>query len=257
MSRPNSILIFGATGVIGKFITGAIVNAQPAFDKVSIFTSQNTIENKKSEVEALKAKGVNFIVGDLTKDEDVLKAYEGMLITNSSTHCIKLPRIAVYQHRNKIHHTTSTHKHQITNNQSPGVDTVISALGRNTILEQISLLRLATTHPTVSWFFPSEYGTDIEFGPSSPVEKPHQNKLKVRKYIRENIYDEKSGKVMTDGGDAGLKVTYLVTGPYADMFYNLIRNGGEGAGGYDVTAKKAVLVGESGDGKVALTTMKE
>ena len=75
----------------------------------------------------------------------------------------------------------------------------------------------------------------------SANEKPHQLKLKVRKYIRENI--------------SRLKYTYVVTGPYADMYFTLSPSAAE-AGGYSVADKKAVLV-EDGEGKVGFTTMPE
>ena len=61
-----------------------------------------------------------------------------------------------------------------------GIDTVISCVGRNVIEHQVELVRLANDSPSVHRFFPSEYGTDIEHGPASANEKPHQKKLKVR-----------------------------------------------------------------------------
>ncbi|KAH6697309.1 hypothetical protein F5X68DRAFT_186249 [Plectosphaerella plurivora] len=195
MSFPKNLLIFGATGQIGKYITQQIIKAQPAFN-VSIFTSPATASGKPEYIGELKSKGVKVITGDVTKTEDVKKAYEG-------------------------------------------IDTVVSAVGRNVLETQIELIRLAEESSSVKWFFPSEYGTDIEYGPESANEKPHQLKLKVRKYIRENV--------------SRLKHTYVVTGPYADMYFNLTASAAE-AGGYSVADKKAVLV-EDGEGKVGFTTM--
>lgn len=95
--------------------------------------------------------------------------------------------------------------------------------------------------PNITRFFPSEYGTDIEYGPQSVNEKPHQLKLKVRAYIKENI--------------KRLEYTYVVTGPYSDMFLDVV--GGDPRGGqFDLKDKKAVLVG-SGDNPISLTSMKE
>jgi hypothetical protein len=122
-----------------------------------------------------------------------------------------------------------------------GYDTIISGLGRNAILTQIPLLKLAEASPSIHTFYPSEYGTDIEFGPSSAAEKPHQLKLQVRKFIRENVKK--------------LRITYLVTGPYSDLFFAPSR-GDERAGSFDPKAKKATLLG-SGDEKVSFTTMKD
>ncbi|KAI9146877.1 Isoflavone reductase [Paramyrothecium foliicola] len=194
--QPSSILIFGATGSIGKYITDHIVNAQPPFPRVTIFTSEATVTQKSEYINELKSKGVAVVTGDVSSEQDVKKAYEG-------------------------------------------VDTVISAVGRNVLETQIELIRLAEESSSVKWFFPSEYGTDIEYGPQSASEKPHQLKLKVRKYLNENV--------------TRLKYTYVVTGPYADMFFTLSRQAIE-AGGFDVEKKEAVLV-ENGEGKIGFTTM--
>lgn len=124
--------------------------------------------------------------------------------------------------------------------KSTGFDTVVSALGRNAILAQIPLVKLASASSSIHTFYPSEYGTDIEYGAKSPSEKPHQLKLQVRKYIRENAKD--------------LNVTYLVTGPYSDMYFSPAAV--DSVGSFNVKAKKATLLG-SGDEKVSFTTMKD
>ncbi|KAF2011625.1 NAD(P)-binding protein [Aaosphaeria arxii CBS 175.79] len=123
-----------------------------------------------------------------------------------------------------------------------GYDTVVSALGRNVILTQIQLIALAEASSTIHTFYPSEFGTDIEYGPSSATEKPNQLKLQVRKYIRDNVKK--------------LKVTYLVTGPYSDLYIGKMGGETNAAGSFDVQAKKAVLLG-TGEEKVSLTTMED
>ncbi|KAK3365485.1 hypothetical protein B0T24DRAFT_710477 [Lasiosphaeria ovina] len=121
-----------------------------------------------------------------------------------------------------------------------GVDTVISAVGRGGLLVQLELLRLAEASPSVKWFLPSEYGTDIEHNTDkSPHERPHQLKLKVRNYIREHL--------------KRVKVTYVVTGPYFDMWVYPMPDA-EKAGGFVVEEKDAYIIGE-GDGKVGFCTM--
>jgi nucleoside-diphosphate-sugar epimerase len=65
-------------------------------------------------------------------------------------------------------------------------------------------------------------------------------KLQVRKYIRENTKK--------------LKVTYLVTGPYSDLFFG--KSPESKAGTFDVKAKKATLLG-TGEEKVSFTTEKD
>jgi hypothetical protein len=102
------------------------------------------------------------------------------------------------------------------------------------------LIRLAEQSPNIIRFFPSEYGTDIEYFDHSVNEKPHQLKLKVRDYIKTSV--------------KRLEYTYLVTGPYADLY--LGNMGDKPVGSFDVKAQKAVLLG-SGDDKVSLVTMSE
>ncbi|TLD33898.1 hypothetical protein PspLS_01600 [Pyricularia sp. CBS 133598] len=91
-----------------------------------------------------------------------------------------------------------------------GVDTVVSAVGRNVLEKQIQLIRLAEESSSVQWFFPSEYGTDIEHGPKSAGERPHQDKLAVRKFIRDEI--------------RRLHVVYLVTGPFFEMWAKFLHD---------------------------------
>ncbi|KAK0283716.1 hypothetical protein LTR35_006175 [Friedmanniomyces endolithicus] len=119
-------------------------------------------------------------------------------------------------------------------------DTIVNAAGRNAILSQIGLLRLAEQSPQIKVFLPSEYGTDIEYSPASANEKPHQLKLKVRAYIREHV--------------KRVQCTYVVTGPYAEMALTRMPPAVEAAGSFDVHGKKAVLLG-SGNDSVSYTTM--
>jgi aspartate-semialdehyde dehydrogenase len=74
---PKNILVFGATGVIGKHIIQEIVNAQPSFDKIGLFTSASTVESKAEEINNWKNKGVDVIVGDVSSEDDVKRSYEG------------------------------------------------------------------------------------------------------------------------------------------------------------------------------------
>jgi len=121
-----------------------------------------------------------------------------------------------------------------------GFDTVISALGRTAIHLQIPLIKVAEESDTIKRFFPSEYGTDIEYFPDSNTEKPHQEKLKVRKYIRENT--------------KRLTFTYVVTGPYPEFYMGGAIPGAPEIGGFDVKAKQAWVLGDGND-KVSFTTM--
>ncbi|KAI1778502.1 NAD(P)-binding protein [Hypoxylon cercidicola] len=196
---PSKILIIGATGTIGMYITNAIISAEPRIaNQVTIFTSSATASspNKQTILSGWKSQGASVITGDINNADDVKQAYND-------------------------------------------IDTVVSCLGRNTITNQIELLRLAEESKDVQWFFPSEYGTDIEYDSSSKDEKPHQNKLRVREFIRDNV--------------KRVKCTYIVTGPYPEMFLSFTL-AAEETGGYDIKSKTAVVVG-NGDGKIGFTSM--
>ncbi|KAK5163634.1 uncharacterized protein LTR77_010583 [Saxophila tyrrhenica] len=124
-------------------------------------------------------------------------------------------------------------------------DTVVSCLGRPVIQNQLLLVELADKHPNIKRFFPSEYGTDIEYGPQSASEPPHQQKLKVRAAMKQVI---------------DLEYTYVVTGPYGDadagLFLSASPVENEARGTFDVKRKRAVLLG-NGEGPISLTTMKD
>lgn len=196
--QPSHILVLGPTGNVGKAIMDAIVNASPAFPRVSILTSKETAANKSDLIDGWKSSGVSVVLGDITNPQDIETAYDG-------------------------------------------VDTVISCLGRGALEAQKELIRLAEASPTVRWFFPSEFGTDPGHNERSAQEKPHQTKLAVRKFIRENTEQ--------------LNVTYLVVGPYFDMWVDQ-RKWGDGLGGIDVVGREAILTGD-GNTKIGFTTLKE
>lgn len=125
------------------------------------------------------------------------------------------------------------------------IDTVVSCVGRPVIHTQLLLVKLLERHPDVKRFFPSEYGTDIEYAPSSATEKPHQQKLRVRAALKD-VKD--------------LEYTYVVTGPYGDadngLFLGAQPPADEARGTFDVQRKRAVLLGD-GNGKISLTTMRD
>lgn len=76
MSTSN-LLVFGATGAIGSYIIAAIVNARDSFNRIAVFTSPNTLSAKETEINVLRDKGVEILVGDVTNQDDVLKAFDG------------------------------------------------------------------------------------------------------------------------------------------------------------------------------------
>lgn len=195
---PHNIMILGATGTIGTYITRAIVdaNSQGHFGKISIYTSEKTIVEKVQDICALESYGVEIFVGSLDDEKRFKDACRG-------------------------------------------VDTIVSCLGRHAIEKQIPILTWAEACG-VNRFFASEYGTDIEYFPDSVHEPPHQMKLKVRAHI-------KTLKRMEH--------TYLVTGPYSDLYFGAMKEAPE-AGGFDVETGRAQLLGD-GDMPVSFTAMND
>jgi FlaA1/EpsC-like NDP-sugar epimerase len=75
---PRNILIFGATGTIGSFITKSIVSARSEFNRVAIFTTAPAAGSAKEQfIQELKTKNVEIIVGDIASESDVANAYKG------------------------------------------------------------------------------------------------------------------------------------------------------------------------------------
>jgi hypothetical protein len=63
---------------IGSFILDAILSARDKFDRIAIYTSQNTVETKADFLVQLKKNGVEVIVGEISDEEAVGRAYAGM-----------------------------------------------------------------------------------------------------------------------------------------------------------------------------------
>ncbi|PYH46250.1 isoflavone reductase family protein [Aspergillus saccharolyticus JOP 1030-1] len=197
MADKSNILIFGATGSIGAYITQALLDDRAHFGRFAVFTSPHSLQTKGEMLDKLRRQGVDILVGDIGNQDDVRKAYADF-------------------------------------------DTVVSALGRTAIAAQIPLIELAAATPSVRRFLPSEYGTDIEYGPASKHEKPHQAKLKVRAALA-SVRDR-------------LEYAYIVTGPYADYPFYLAQGppGAPEAGSWDVKKQRAVIVGDE-RGRVSLS----
>jgi uncharacterized protein YbjT (DUF2867 family) len=91
-NTKENLLLFGATGYIGTYITEQIVANKSSFGKIVVFTSASTVEKKSDFINKLKSAGVEIIVGDASKKEDVVKAMQGVypaLISPSSDADIK------------------------------------------------------------------------------------------------------------------------------------------------------------------------
>lgn len=116
----------------------------------------------------------------------------------------------------------------------------MSAVGRNVIEKQINLISLAERSSSIVRFIPSEFGTDVVYDESSLTEKPHQMKLKVRSFIESSAVQR-------------LTYTYIVTGPFADLYVGNMPNEPR-LGSFDVVKREATLLGD-GKGRISLTTM--
>jgi uncharacterized protein YbjT (DUF2867 family) len=78
LAMKENLLILGATGYIGTYITEQILNAKNLFGRIAIFTSPGTAESKSQVLNNLKERGVEVIVGDVKSSNDLLKAFEGV-----------------------------------------------------------------------------------------------------------------------------------------------------------------------------------
>ena len=192
----SNILIIGATGVIGTYITRAIVDASASFNRICVLTSEKTVVEKVQDICALESWGVEVFVGRLEDEKRVKEAYKG-------------------------------------------IDTIVSCVGRAGIEKQIPLITWAE-ECGVRRFYASEYGTDIEYWPESAMEPPHQLKLKVRAHMQKC---------------ERLEYTYLITGPYSDLYFGPMKGRPE-MGSFDAVSRRAVLLGD-GEGPVSFTSMYE
>jgi nucleoside-diphosphate-sugar epimerase len=94
--HPQNILLFGATGQIGSHILSALLSARTEFQRIAIFTSLSTATSKAEHLNALKANGVEVIVGDLTAEADVKRAYEGISLPTTYPITISLHTLSLH-----------------------------------------------------------------------------------------------------------------------------------------------------------------
>ncbi|RMZ85304.1 hypothetical protein DV738_g111, partial [Chaetothyriales sp. CBS 135597] len=188
----------------------SLAKAKSSFGRIAIFTSQNTVDTKPEAIKKLRDSGVEIFTGSLDDHARIKEVYNG---GSSSSN----------------------------NNDNAPFDTIINAFGRAAILAQIPLIDLAEQTPTVRRFFPSEFGTDIEYdAATSPGEPTHQDKLAVRAHLRDHT--------------KRLEYTYLVTGPYADLYLGPPHRAAPETGSFDVKARRAVVLYD-GKTPVSLTSM--
>lgn len=76
-TRSSKILVVGGTGVIGKVLFNALLNARAEFARIALFTSTETARSKADLLESFRSRGAEILTGDLYNDADVLEAYNG------------------------------------------------------------------------------------------------------------------------------------------------------------------------------------
>ena len=168
--RISSVLIVGSSGTIGQHITSALAGSRKSFQRVAIFTSPSTVQNKRDFIAKLEKHDVEVIQGDLGSDADVKKAFEGMHVCEREG---------------------GEEENVLMKCMSKAL--MLSALGRGALHLQTRLVDLYAALPKLSSgyprrFYPSgerttmihlylraygvvpEYGTDIRY---DPVTSPH------------------------------------------------------------------------------------
>lgn len=210
--KPRNILLFGATGTIGSYLAAALLAAKSDFGRIGIFTSSASLQRNAAAFDDFIAKGAEIHTGDLQNESDVKRAYSGK--------------------------STLLSQRSVLSDVDLGYDTVISPVGRDAIPMQINLIKWAEEGESIKRYFPSEFGTDVEYSRWSTQQRIHQEKLKVRSFIREKTQ--------------ALEHTYLMTGPYGDGYIVPIPPIPQ-IGSYDAKAHTAWLL-EPVEQKICFTT---
>lgn len=91
LEPARNILIIGATGVIGTYITRAIVDDKSSFGRIAVLTSEKTVIEKVRDICALESWGCEVFVANLEDEKGVKKALQGMgLIRLWWAFCLKI-----------------------------------------------------------------------------------------------------------------------------------------------------------------------
>lgn len=80
----ENVLVFGGTGLIGTKILDALIEAKTNLNRIAIFTSPTTLANKPGEIESIRARGVEIVIGDIRNEQDIITAYQGTVPCPSS-----------------------------------------------------------------------------------------------------------------------------------------------------------------------------
>lgn len=100
--QTRNILIIGSTGVIGTYITRAIVDARDNFERICVLTSEKTLVGKVQDIAALEAWGVEIFTGRLESERAIKRAYEGMLHNGRGRGCWKMAWTRLEFHESRM-----------------------------------------------------------------------------------------------------------------------------------------------------------
>ncbi|GKU90392.1 hypothetical protein SLEP1_g4393 [Rubroshorea leprosula] len=142
-TAKGRVLVVGATGFIGQFVTEASLNSgHPTY--ILVRPSSATANPSKTKIiKTFQAKGAIVLHGVINENELMEKLLK---------------------------------EHEI--------ETVISAVGGEKILDQLSLIHAINAVGTIKRFLPSEFGHDVDR--SNPVQ-PGLNMYKEKRLIRRSI----------------------------------------------------------------------
>jgi uncharacterized protein YbjT (DUF2867 family) len=77
---PKHILVFGATGTIGRYLVDALIENKSSFGKIAVFTSPQSAIEKPQVFAKLKDRGVEIITGDLADEKNIANVYNGLSV---------------------------------------------------------------------------------------------------------------------------------------------------------------------------------
>ena len=73
----HNILVFGATGVIGKYLIQALLDSKDSFGTITAVTYPDSYEAKKDAFQKLKDQGAQIAAINIDDEDAIRKLYKG------------------------------------------------------------------------------------------------------------------------------------------------------------------------------------